>query len=274
MILYEKTLIELSIDCLKLKPQSVKKVYWQCDKCNLERLKPYRDCINNSGLCFKCNSIKNATAMGNKFGKTQKMQGKCLYCETEIRSQHVTCKKHRKEHLTKIRSGSNNPAWKGTNECRCGQKKSTGARMCRNCSFISGERSGSNNGRWVKDRGHILSAKIARTLLSNTLKTLGIKKNGITIKLLGYTFNDLKHHLESKFEPWMNWGNRGIAKNKWSIDHIIPVSVLIKNGINDPKVINALWNLRPLKTETNIKRSNTVDKDAIDLAKLKLNLDI
>lgn len=274
MIDYDRTLKELNIDAYRLKRQSVIKVYWRCDSCKIEKLKPYRDCINNSGLCQKCNSIKRGIEMGNTFGKAQPLQGKCLYCETPIRSQHVACETHRKYHLKKIYSGSSNPAWKGTNVCHCGNKKSTGARRCRQCSFISGERSGSNNGRWIEDRGKVISAKIARTLLSNTLKSLGLKKNGRTAKILGYTFNELKEHIEAQFEPWMSWSNRGIGLDQWSIDHIIPITVLIRHNITDPSIINALWNLRPLGSIDNIRRSNHVDELAKTLASERLNLNL
>lgn len=276
MINNVKTLTQLNVDVSQLKSQSVIKVYWNCDNCGIEKIKPYRDCINNTGLCSKCNSKKQGHYMGNAFGKTQPLKGKCLYCDISIRSQHITCSKHRKQHLASIYSGKNNPAYVGRCDirCVCGNKKSFKAKLCRGCSFASGARSGENNGRWVKDRGKIVAARIARTLLSNTLKTTNQKKNGKTVQMLGYSFDELKLHLEAQFEPWMNWDNRGIGKNQWSIDHIIPVTILIKNGITDPQIINALWNLRPLLTSTNIKRSNVVDADALKLAKTNLGIEI
>jgi hypothetical protein len=276
MIDADKTFQLLSIDISKLKSQSVVKVYWRCDSCNAEKLKPYRDCINGKGLCSRCSSVKNATMMGNRFGKTQVLQGKCAYCDTRIRSQHVACSEHREYHLKQLFSGSKNPAYVGRCDakCTCGNKKSFEAEMCRTCSFKSGRRSGANNGRWIEDRGRLISAKIARALLSNTLKSVGLKKNGRTAKMLGYTFEELKIHIETQFEPWMNWQNRGIGKNMWSIDHIIPVTVLLKLGIKDPSIINALWNLRPLSTEENIKRSNNIDKLAKTVAKEHLSIDL
>lgn len=106
------------------------------------------------------------------------------------------------------------------------------------------------------------------------MKSLGLKKNGRTVKMLGYSFRELKQHIETQFEPWMNWSNRGISRGKWSIDHIIPVTVLIKHNITDPSIINALWNLRPLESITNIRRSNSIDDAARILATEKLGLDL
>jgi len=28
-------------------------------------------------------------------------------------------------------------------------------------------------------------------------------------KIIGCTFEEFKHHIECKFEPWMNWDNYG-----------------------------------------------------------------
>lgn len=272
MIDFQKTLHMLSIDCSKLKPQSAKKVYWRCDNCGIEKLKQYRDCIKSTGLCLKCNGKQQATIMGNKFGKKQQKQGKCLYCSLPINSNLITCTEHRKQHLSNIKSGKNNPAWTGASQCACGKRKSSKAVSCRECSFASGRRSGKNNGRWIEDRGMIVSARIARTMLNNTMKSLGKKKNAKTPKIIGYSFKELKEYIESKFEPWMNWNNYGSAPDQWSIDHIIPVSVLIKNGIKDPAIINALWNLRPIRTSHNIKKSNSIDLLAKTLALEKLRL--
>lgn len=69
-----------------------------------------------------------------------------------------------------------------------------------------------------------------------------------TAELLGYTPSDLREHLQSLFAPGMTWENMG----EWHIDHIIPLSVLIKRGETDPAVINALSNLQPLWARDNI----------------------
>lgn len=54
------------------------------------------------------------------------------------------------------------------------------------------------------------------------------EKPGKTTQILGCTFEELKTHLESQFESWMNWANRGLYNGElnhgWDIDHIIPLS--------------------------------------------------
>jgi len=49
-----------------------------------------------------------------------------------------------------------------------------------------------------------------RNLIYNSFYYNGYSKNSKTEELLGCSFEELKQHLESKFEPWMNWDNRGL----------------------------------------------------------------
>ena len=66
-------------------------------------------------------------------------------------------------------------------------------------------------------------------------------------KELGYTYEELKQHLESQFKEGMSWDNR----SEWHIDHIKPVSVFINEGVTDPSVVNAMSNLQPLWAKEN-----------------------
>lgn len=69
--------------------------------------------------------------------------------------------------------------------------------------------------------------------------------------LLGYTKEELVIHLNKLMVDGMSWRNYG----EWHIDHIIPVRWFIRAGVNDPKVINKLSNLRPLWAIDNLKRN-------------------
>jgi len=87
-----------------------------------------------------------------------------------------------------------------------------------------------------------------RTLLNNTLKRLGTKKEKSTIELLGFSAFELKEHIEKQFIDGMSWENYG----KWHIDHKLPVSSFNK----DEKVcvVNSLSNLQPLWALDNLKK--------------------
>lgn len=84
-------------------------------------------------------------------------------------------------------------------------------------------------------------------------------KNNMYENLLGYTTNDLKKHLESKFKNGMNW----IEFNKGNIhiDHIKPQSMFNLQNINEIKECWSLKNLQPLWAEDNLIKSNNYNKD-------------
>ena len=99
-------------------------------------------------------------------------------------------------------------------------------------------------------------------MVRNALKRRGYTKSSSTYKIIGCTFEDLKLHLESKFESWMSWDNRGLYNGEpnhgWDIDHIIPLST----AKTEDEIIklNHYSNLQPLcsKINRNIKRDNIV----------------
>jgi hypothetical protein len=102
-----------------------------------------------------------------------------------------------------------------------------------------------------------------RSFLSSTLKTRGYKKSSKTTEILGCTFEEFKMYLESKFEPWMNWTNKGLYNGElnygWDIDHIIPLSSARTE--EDVIRLNHYTNLQPLCSKMNrdIKRSNVIN---------------
>ena len=76
-----------------------------------------------------------------------------------------------------------------------------------------------------------LRTAISRLIRESIIRD-GYKKSSKTEVILGCTFEEFKIHLESKFEPWMSWNNRGLyngeLKHGWDIDHIIPVDQQIR----------------------------------------------
>lgn len=72
---------------------------------------------------------------------------------------------------------------------------------------------------------------------------------------LGYTKGELFCHISDRFESGMSWDER----SKWHVDHVIPVSLFVANGILDVKMINSLANLQPLWAADNVRKSNKVN---------------
>jgi hypothetical protein len=88
-----------------------------------------------------------------------------------------------------------------------------------------------------------------RTLILIAFNNKNHRKKSKTVDILGCSFEEFKQHLESQFEPWMTWDNRGgkevLGPNMtWDLDHIIPVS----SAITEEELIklNHYTNFQPL----------------------------
>lgn len=102
-----------------------------------------------------------------------------------------------------------------------------------------------------------------KTTISSIISA-SCKKN-LNTKYLPYSIQQLKIHLESLFESWMNWENHGkyninlwndndMSTWTWQIDHIIPQSHFTFKTTDDEsfKKCWALSNLRPLSAKQNV----------------------
>jgi len=111
------------------------------------------------------------------------------------------------------------------------------------------------------DHVYNLNYKIG-SYLRNTLTNNGYSKKSRTYEIIGCSFEELKLYLESKFEDWMTWENKGLYNGEfnygWDIDHIIPIS-----AANTEEELLNLWkftNLQPLCSKIN----RDIKKDRID----------
>jgi len=99
--------------------------------------------------------------------------------------------------------------------------------------------------------------RLNRSIRKGIGKSLRKSKNGRHWEsLVGYTIDELKQHLESKFQPGMSWENYG--KYSWHIDHIRPKSSFSFNSTEDLefKQCWSLSNLQPLWATDNLKKYN------------------
>lgn len=90
--------------------------------------------------------------------------------------------------------------------------------------------------------------------ITQKLKSHGGSKSGSILNNLSYTIDELKLHIESKFQPDMNWDNYG----KWHIDHIIPDSHFTYDKMSDVgfQLAWSLDNLQPLWAIDNQRKYN------------------
>lgn len=74
-----------------------------------------------------------------------------------------------------------------------------------------------------------------------------------TETLLGCSFEQLKRHLESKFQLGMNWNNYG----KWHIDHIKPCALFDLTDPSEQMECFNYRNLQPLWAKDNLKKHSS-----------------
>lgn len=98
-----------------------------------------------------------------------------------------------------------------------------------------------------------------RTLIANSIKKKGYIKESKTYEILGCSYEEFKIYLESKFENWMSWDNRGMYNGElmygWDIDHVIPIS--LAKTEEELLKLNHYSNLQPLCSKINrdVKRN-------------------
>lgn len=111
--------------------------------------------------------------------------------------------------------------------------------------------------RWKRERRKTdvkfdLVARIRRGI--NSCLGNGKKAFRTWESLVGYTYVDLKAHLERQFLPGMTWENR----DKWEVDHIVPVASyeFSTSECTDFKACWALTNLRPIWRPANRRKKD------------------
>ena len=96
---------------------------------------------------------------------------------------------------------------------------------------------------------------VSETIRRTLIRGYSVKTKRTT-EYLGCTIPTLRAHLESQWEPWMNWNNRGMKG--WHIDHIIPFKFFQDNNID----LRWCWhytNLQPLRgVENSILKSDNI----------------
>jgi hypothetical protein len=106
-----------------------------------------------------------------------------------------------------------------------------------------------------------------RSMVKNSFLRKGFKKDNKTEYIIGCSLDFLRNHLESKFEPWMTWDNKGLYNGElnygWDIDHIIPLSTAETE--DDIIKLNHYTNLQPLCSKIN----RDIKKDKYERKEIK-----
>lgn len=124
-------------------------------------------------------------------------------------------------------------------------------KICKKCLFIK------QNDKYRKRLNEDKLFKLKHNLkvsIRKSLNSINKKKNyKKTEIILGCSFDEFKSYLESKFESWMNWENKGLYNGEfnygWDIDHKIPLSTAETE--EEVYKLNHYTNLQPLCSKIN-----------------------
>lgn len=180
--------------------------------------------------------------------------------KTRIRKPHKDRAKFRKTSFTNVNyddriveySPAGNARRKYRMSCiQCGedrgyQTQKDALRVCSSCRV-------KNVTKYTKEQKRLRCAMKAN-LVARLKQRLINKNKKSTFDILPYTVDDLKKHLESKFQPGMTWDNYG----EWEIDHITPDSWFVYNSSEDDGFQKSwsLNNLQPLWKSDNNRKGN------------------
>lgn len=94
------------------------------------------------------------------------------------------------------------------------------------------------------------SERISNSMRARMWAALKGKTSGGCLSRLGYTLEDLKEHIEERFQPGMSWANYG----SWHIDHARPCSSFDLTDEGQFAQCWALDNLQPLWASDNVRK--------------------
>lgn len=105
--------------------------------------------------------------------------------------------------------------------------------------------------RYSNDTAYRLSVVLRSRLRSAIKNNI---KSGSAIKDLGCSIDELKKHLESKFQSGMTWNNWGRGDAKWHIDHVVPLTYFDLTDYEQLKKACHYTNLQPLWETENLTK--------------------
>ncbi len=211
-------------------------------------------------ICTKCKELKEATEFYEDKRTKDGLQSCCKICSNKATKKWSL---ENKEHIKEL-----NRKWYLENKeyvIKCSRKW---AFENRKHQSIYQKQWGVNHPELIKAYSRKSSAKERSTpkgklndaMSSRMYKSLKSSKAYRRWEdLVGYTIDQLKHHLEKRFKPGMTWDNYG--KN-WEIDHKVPIVVF---NFEKPEDIDfrlcwSLKNLQPLEVEKNSIKNAKIDK--------------
>lgn len=190
--------------------------------------------------CSRCFLSKEYCEFSKKTASKDGYKSHCKNCEKLDRMKNFQRDKELKQRwisLNKERDRSNKQKYNIANKEKI-------------AIYLAAYRRNYEFNRLNNDIQHKLRNRLRSRLHSSFVKT------GSTVGFLGCSLEDLKIHLESKFQlgmTWENWSRFG-----WHIDHIKPLSSFDLTNEDQLRIACHYTNLQPLWAKDNLKKSNKV----------------
>lgn len=249
----------------------------KCIKCNIEKdtSEFYAAKVNKDGFCGKCKSCtkesvslyrnnnleevksrvneyrKNNLEKASEYNRSWREDNK-EYKRERDKEYAILNREKRKANSRKYYADNKDRLNKVGKDWRENNKEYKKQKDKEYHDLNKKNRNNRHNERMETDTLYSLS-HIIRSLIYKSLNRSGFTKKSKTHEILGCSFEDFVIHLESKFENWMNWDNRGIYNGEinygWDIDHIIPISSAKTE--DDVIRLNHYTNLQPLCSKIN-----------------------
>lgn len=211
--------------------------------------------------CSKCHQYKNISEFHKHNRKKDGLQNSCKECmklikkewyENNIQEQRekgrINSEKYRVCNLEKLRESSKNYYY--SNRDKMIEYSTNYQKIYKEKKNLN--RKNHHKKKYVSDDLYKLKFLIRKSI-RRALKNNFLVKKSKTVDIIGCSFPELKLYFESKFEPWMNWGNHGLYNGDfnfgWDIDHIIPISMA--KSEDDVLNLNHYTNLQPLCSKIN-----------------------
>jgi len=130
-----------------------------------------------------------------------------------------------------------------------------------NKTKLNKQRNKNHKKRYSTDSLYRLSSNI-RSRTSNAFKKTRWVKDSGNESILGCSFKEAYSHLENQFTNGMSWSN----KDKWHVDHIIPLSSAVNK--EELKILCNYLNLQPLWVKDNLEKGNKYNElDKVNMIK-------
>lgn len=223
--------------------------------------------------CRGCGEIKPATS--EHFGKHKDgkygLNSKCKPCLRSINLQWLSSpagKAYQAKYAAENSEARKryNKAWREANKEKIAEKKAQyrvdnreklndadKRKRMKNPEVYSAIRK-----KWKKKHLGTVRGRIMNSMHVRISKAIKGNKGGESwLSIVGYTYEELKAHLERQFTKGMTWKNYGAH---WHIDHITPIAAFDFDSSDKNEVIKQCWaltNLRPLIAVENSRKRHS-----------------